>query len=411
MKNKISDMNILYEAFIASMKGSSKKEETQRFEIDFLSEIRKLHDELEDKTYKTSPGIQFTLNERGHIRYIHGNKMRDRVVRHALCDEELTDALNPYLIYNNGASQKGKGISFARKMFERDLHNYWLENRTNEGYIGFVDMSKFFDNIQHEKVKESIYPKISEFSQWVMDEVLNNFKVDVSYMDDEEYSNCLNKRFNSLEYHEMITEEQCTGDKFMKKSVNIGDQVSQDIGMFFPTPIDNYAKIVRGCKRYGRYMDDIYIMGKTKEYVESIIEGIKIEAQKLGLFINEKKTRIVKMSSTYKYLQIKYTLTDTGRVIKRINPKSVTRERRKIKAYKRLLDKGEMSYKDIEQAVKSWMGAYHKLMSKKQKNNMKVLYKELFGKELIWKKQSLNLKTAHKLKQKSMETATLQKVG
>ena len=156
-------MNALYEAFKASMKGSAWKEEPQKFEIDFLSEITRLHQELESRTYKTSPGTEFTLNERGKIRYIHGSRMRDRVVRHSLCDNELSPALKPYLIHNNGASQKGKGISFSREMFERDLHNYWLEHRTNEGYVGFIDLSKFYDNIQHEKAKSEINPKLSEF--------------------------------------------------------------------------------------------------------------------------------------------------------------------------------------------------------------------------------------------------------
>lgn len=406
MENRISDMNALYEAFKASMKGSAWKEEPQRFEIDFLSEITRLHQELESRTYKTSPGTEFTLNERGKIRYIHGSRIRDRVVRHSLCDEELAEALKPYLIHNNGASQKGKGISFSRNMFERDLHNYWLENRTNEGYVGFIDLSKFYDNIQHEKIKELIDPKISEFSQWLLGEILSTFEIDVSYMDDEEFSHCMERRFNSVEYHEKISDEQRTGEKFMPKSVDIGDQVSQDIGVFFPTRLDNYAKIVRGCKRYGRYMDDIYIIGESKEYVESVIAGIKVEAEKLGLFINEKKTRVVKLSGTYKYLQVKYSLTETGKVIKRINPKSVTRERRKIKAYKRLLDKGEMLYEDIEQAVKSWMGTFARLMSKKQIKNMKALYKELFGKELTWKKQKSHSKMDSKSKQRSMVAAT-----
>lgn len=400
MENRISDMNALYEAFKASMKGSAWKEEPQRFEIDFLSEITRLHQELESRTYKTSPGTEFTLNERGKIRYIHGSRIRDRVVRHSLCDEELAEALKPYLIHNNGASQKGKGISFSRNMFERDLHNYWLENRTNEGYVGFIDLSKFYDNIQHEKIKEIINPKISEFSQWLLGEILSTFEIDVSYMDDEEFLHCMERRFNSVEYHEKISDEQRTGKKFMHKSVDIGDQVSQDIGVFFPTRLDNYAKIVRGCKRYGRYMDDIYIIGESKEYVESVIAGIKVEAEKLGLFINEKKTRVVKLSGTYKYLQVKYSLTETGKVIKRINPKNVTRERRKIKAYKRLLDKGEMLYEDIEQAVKSWMGTFASLMSKKQIKNMKALYKEFFGKELTWKKQKSHSKTDSKSKQR-----------
>ena len=243
--------------------------------------------------------------------------MRDRVERHALCDEVLNPALKPYLIHNNGASQKGKGLSFARRLFERDLHNYWLENRTNEGFIGFVDFSKFYDNIRHDKLRESIYPKIEDQARWLLDEILSTFEVDVSYMTDEEFSRCIEEKFNSVWYYEHIPKDARTGEKLMPKSVNIGDQVSQDIGVFFPTRLENYVTIVRGCRLYGRYMDDMYIICRTMEELESIIKGICEEAKELGLFVNEKKTRICKLSDTYKYLQIKYSLTETGKVIRR----------------------------------------------------------------------------------------------
>lgn len=383
---EIADINVLYEAFRASMKGSAWKHEPQKFEHNWLEELVALKTELETKTYKTLPGSEFTLNERGKIRHIHGGRMRDRVVRHALCDNILGPCLRPYLIHNNGASQKGKGLSFARKMFERDLHNYYLEHRSNDGYVGFVDISKFYDNIRHDKVKEFLYPKIPEECHWLMDEILKNMEVDVSYMTDEEYSHCTTDKFDSVWYYETITPDKRTGEKFMQKSVNIGDQVSQDIGVFFPIRIDNYVKIVRGVKKYGRYMDDMYFIVDSKEEAISLIQGIKERAEEIGLFINEKKTQIVKLSHNFRYLQTKYRLSDTGKVIKRINPTQVTRERRKLKAYRRLLNKEVIKYEDVEQAYKSWMGAYTPLMSKKQIKNMKELFKELFGKEPRWKK-------------------------
>lgn len=379
-------MNVLYDAFLASMKGSAWKREPQKFEHDWLAELAALKRELESGNYRTLPGSEFRLNERGKIRHIHGGRMRDRVVRHALCDNVLGPRLAPYLIHNNGASQKGKGLSFAREMFERDLHNYYLSHGSNEGYIGFVDFSKFYDNIRHDKLKELVYPRIPEENRWLMDEILRAMEVDVSYMAEAEYRTCMERKFNSVEYYEKVPERLRTGEKWMAKSVNIGDQVSQDVGVFFPHWIDNYAKIVRGLRFYGRYMDDIYFITETKEEAQSIIDGIKGQAKQLGIFINEKKTRIVKAGGKYKYLQIRYTMTKTGRVVKRINPRAVTRERRKLKAYKRLLDRGGMPYEDVEQAYKSWMGEYVKLMSKKQTRHMKQLYKELFGKEPKWKK-------------------------
>ena len=388
----LTDLNLLYTAFLASLKGSAWKEEPQRFEIDFLTEIVRLKQEVETRTYRTSQGTEFTLNERGKIRHIHGARMRDRVIRHALCDGELADALRPFLIHNNGASQKGKGLTFARQMFVRDLHNFWLKYRDNHGYIGFVDFSKFYDNIRHDLIRATVGPKITEEAQWLLDEILRTFEIDVSYMTEDEYARCMDEKFNSVRYFETVPDGAKTGEKFMPKSVDIGDQVSQDIGIFFPTPIDNYVKIVRGQRWYGRYMDDLYIICRDRDELKDIIEGIKIEARAMGMFINEQKTHIARLGDTYRYLQIKYSLTDDGRVVKRISPKAVTRERRRLIAYKHLIERGRMTYEDVEEACRSWMGDYSRLMSKKQINHMKAHYQALFGKELSWRRQS-NSKT------------------
>ena len=51
-----------------------------------------------------------------------------------------------------------------------------------------------------------------------------------------------------------------TGEKFMGKHLNIGDQVAQTAGISYRIRIDNYVKIVRGVKFYAGYMDDSYAM-------------------------------------------------------------------------------------------------------------------------------------------------------
>lgn len=368
------------------MRGSAWKEETQLFERNFLSGIVKLKEELEERTYKTSPTSEFVLYERGKIRCIHGSRMRDRVVRHSFCDNALTPTLEKYLISSNCASRKGKGISRAREIFERDLHNYWLRYRTNEGFIGFIDFSKFYDNIRHDKVRELVGSKLDGFGNWLLDEILNSFQIDVSYMTDDEYAECMEKKFNSVDYYQTVPAEKRTGERFMEKSVDIGDQTSQNIGTYMPTRIDNLAKIVRSVKGYGRYMDDIYIIGRTRDEVKETMEAIEKEAAAMGFFINKRKTRIVKLSRPFKYLQIRYFLTDSGRVVRRINQKAITRERRKLKAYKRLLAREEMPYERIEQSYKSWMGSNVRIMSKTQIKNMKDLYEHLFERSPRWKK-------------------------
>ena len=39
--------------------------------------------------------------------------------------------------------------------------------------------------------------------------------------------------------------------------------------------IDNYCKIVKCMKYYGRYMDDIYIIHEDKEYLKGLLNDIQ----------------------------------------------------------------------------------------------------------------------------------------
>ena len=52
------------------------------------------------------------------------------------------------------------------------------------------------------------------------------------------------------------------------RGLGIGSQVSQICGLFYPSRIDNYCKIVKSLKYYGRYMDDIYIIHPDKKYLQ-----------------------------------------------------------------------------------------------------------------------------------------------
>ena len=157
------------------------------------------------------------------------------------------------------------------------------------------------------------------------------------------------------------------------------------IGIAYPSRIDNYIKIVKGCKYYGRYTDDSYIIHESKEFLNEVLEGVLKIADKLELIINPKKTHIAKLSQTFKFLQLKYSLTETGRIIRRINPKAITRQRRKLKAYRRLLDNNRLTYKEIENIFKGWMASNYKNMSQQQITNMSQLYYDLFKEVPTWK--------------------------
>ena len=378
----VCDANNLYRAYKASVKGSKWKETTQKFAMNFLRYIFSIQEDLVYRTLQNGPVDEFLLSERGRVRPITSIQIKDRIIRHVLCDEILSPKVKKRIIYDNGASVKGRGISHQRNRFEVHLHRYY-KLYGNEGWILFGDFSKFYDNIIHEIAKRELLKLVddNEFIDWLLTIIFNGFKIDVSYMSDEQYESCITDTFNKLEYR-LIPKEFLTGEKWMNKSVNIGDQLSQIIGIYYPYRIDNYVKYVRSQKFYGRYMDDWYIMNPNKKELQDLLDNIRVIADELGIHINEKKTHMVKISSTYKYLQVKYTLTKDGKIIKRINPIRVTAMRRKLKKLAIKVENGGIPYENVENMFKGWMGSFYKLLSRQQRKSLIQLYEDLFNKNV-----------------------------
>lgn len=374
----VYDANALLDAFRQAKKGTAWKESVQRYEMNLLRNINHTQKELANGTYEQKDFYEFSLSERGKTRHIKSMHISDRVVQRSVCDNVLIPELQRYLIYDNGASMEGKGIHFARKRLSTHLHRYYRKHKSNEGYILLIDFSKFFDNINHEPLIEAMRNKIGDTETMsFVEKLIDTFKIDVSYMTDEEYKESLNTLYNALEYAK-IDEEELTGQKFMKKSVGIGSQISQISGVFYPTRIDNYCKIVKGMKYYGRYMDDIYIIHEDKEYLKQLLKEIEQICDELGLFINAKKTQIIKLSKGFTFLKIKYSLTDTGKVVQRVSRDSVTRMRRKLKNLRIKLDQGEIGFEDVRCAYNSWRGSVAHYDSYTTLKNMDKLFDELF---------------------------------
>lgn len=389
---KIYDLNYLYEAANKAMRSSKFKYGTQRFREHQLIEVTKLQEELMKGTYKPQPGIKFKINERGHERYITSDRMRDKAVTHLLCDEYVQPAIEPYLIYDNDASQKNKGVSHYRKRFETHLKKYVRKYGT-EGYVLFMDFSGFYPNLHHDvciKMLEGFL--IRKFKRTEETEVVmkiirlifKKFEQDVSRFTDEEIEKMYLEKVSPTMNMD-VNPKMLTGQKMLRKGVDIGNQLSQSVGIMVPYVIDNYIKIVCGCKYYGRYTDDMRLIHYSKEYLRKVLTDVEKISESLGLLINKKKTKIIRLDKCLTHLQIKHYVTSTGKIYKRIKSKTLKRERDRLKAYKRLMDTGKMPYKSIENAFKSWLGTQWKYMSRRQISNISLLYKNLYGGLPTWK--------------------------
>ena len=344
-------------------KASGWKDSAQKVLINRLKVTRELRAAVREGSYRQGDGATFPLCENGHTRLVKALCTKDIIVQHALADTVLFPNLLKYLIHDNGASVRGKGISFTRRRFEQHLRKFYRRHG-RDGYIMLIDFRKFFDNIRHDRLDEKFHEK---FGDWRLREFMlrlfEKYRVDVSYSDNE---HIIDEVFNSLDYQK-IDKALLTGKRYMAKSLGIGAPISQIAGIFFPTEIDTFCKTVKGCKYYGVYMDDRYVIHHDKEFLQKLLEDICRIAKKLGLHVNRRKTRIVKLTRGFTFLKTRYIVTDTGRIVKKIPPDVVTRQRRKMKKLAAFVVRGEMAIEDFKNQYRSWKGdkkkynAYHTL--------------------------------------------------
>ena len=318
--SKLLDLNVLYDAFQKCKRNVYWKCSIQSYEARLLLNLYKLKKSLKLGKYKQHPFYEFDICERGKHRHIKALHINDRVLQRALCDQILLPILSPYLIYDNGANVPGKGVDFTKRRFRDHLHHYYQTYHTNKGYILQIDIKSYFDSMPHDKVVE------------VMCEHINDTKVCKLIKD-------------------LVNSYSETGI-----GVGIGSQLSQLIGTYYLHGLDDYIKIVKGYKYYARYTDDMYIIDKDKDKLKQLLEEIKQILSQYGLKINEKKTRINKLDRKIPFLKVRYILTDAGKVIMIPSKETFTRERHKLKFFKKLYDTGEMSFKYIERQFKGWQG-------------------------------------------------------
>lgn len=307
----------LNKAFYESAKTSYWKDSVQRYGANLLPNNVKLQEDLLSGSYKVSPTVNFQINERGKIRNIEAPSIRDRVVQKVICKKILLPQLTKCLIYDNYASLKNRGTSFARKRLDILLRKY-INKYGSDGYVLKIDIKKFFDSIDRTILKQMLSCKL-EVSEPIMNLIF--YCIDTS--------------------------------SSTNKGLNLGAEVPQVLSIFYLSQLDNYVKSVKSIKYYGRYMDDIFIISNSKEELKQLLIEIRMQLNRLRLEINDNKTSITTLHHGFTFMQIKYNV-NRNKIIKRPTRSKIVRERRRLKKYKKLYKQGLMSELNIRNCYKSW---------------------------------------------------------
>lgn len=350
-------------------KGVEWKGNVQKLIFHAVLKLKRMKDDLLNGVLDVDKTIRrIVLHERGKRRIIHAVMIDCRVVQGCLCDSCLIPLTEYKLIRDNPASVKGKGVGDARKRLNGFMVDMARKHKNNF-YVLTTDIKKFFDSIRHIdclKVLREAYT----------DRMIQGLGMKIARMYQEaELSEIHDPR---LRDQTATALKKCKG-----VGLTLGSQESQIMALVVPNPVDHAIKDGLGIKVYERYMDDTISASRFKEDLKIVGKTIKEKCEEKGLYLNAKKTVIAKASKGFKFLQILYSVSDSGQLVKRLARAGIVRMRRKLKKFYKMVRRGVMSLDDVFYSFSAWFGnsfiasAYH------ARKNMLALYKRLFGKYRI----------------------------
>lgn len=299
---KVSNFQNLYKSYKKSRAGRGSKMGSCKFDIMALDGIRKIKEQLEHDTYEVSGYHEFMVYQPKE-RIIKACSLKDKIVQHSLCDNVLLPDLKSEFIESNFAGQEGKGTLFGLDHLRTDMFDFYNEHG-EDGYILKCDIRKFFYSIDHKVLKDIV------------------------------------------KYHVCDTAVQRLCDIFIDSTdgsgIPLGNQVSQVYALLMLNGMDKMITGELGIYRYGRYMDDFYLIHENKEYLKYCLRAIEIFVTSLGLQLNG-KTQIIPFRNGIDFLGFHTYITSNGRAIRKLKNQNKRNIQKKYRKMAKMVIAGKLS--------------------------------------------------------------------
>jgi RNA-directed DNA polymerase len=275
-----------------AQRGKSKQKGVIRHNKNRKHNIEKLHNCLENKTYKTS---------KYHVFYLYEPKKREirsltyypnRIVHHALM-LYLEPIFTACFISQTYSCIRKRGIHGCLN----DL-NRALKDKQSTSYCLKLDIKKFYPSINKDLLKGKLRKKFKDKNLlYLLDEIIDS----------------------------------------NEKGLPLGNYLSQWLANFYLNDFDHWLKQNRKIKNYFRYCDDLVILHNDKEFLHNLRKEIEnylhkyleLKLSNYQVFLIEKRgIDFVGYKSFHDHIFIRKTIKNRFKRMLRIN-----RNDKSIKSY------------------------------------------------------------------------------
>ena len=256
MKKEILSWENIDLAWKLVRKNHHRSRQVIRFEKDLLNNLWDLRESLDLMNWKPGPYRMFTIYEPKE-RLIAAPCLKNRIVQ-----QMWTNITNPVFessyIEHSYACRIGKGMLKACIDLQCSMQNL---RRDEEWFVLKIDFRKFFHSVNHETIKRILRQYVDDdLGLYIADSIINSYN----------------------------------------PGLPIGSLTSQILANVVLNEVDHYSLDRLKIKKYGRYMDDIYVLGNNRDILEDHLEQIAgFASNELNLNVNGRKCRVVTFKKPY----------------------------------------------------------------------------------------------------------------
>jgi len=286
-------------------------------------EVLQLQSELLEGTYRPGPYREFTIYDR-KPRLISAAPFRDRIVHHALCNV-LEPIFERTFIHDSYASRRGKGTHAA-------IARYRQLGRTSR-YVLQADIERYFPTIDHEVLLGSLARKVRCPRTLALCRTIiaagGGAETPPRYFPGDDLLTPLDRGHG----------------------LPIGNQTSQFFANVYLDPLDHFVCEDLRPGGYVRYVDDLLVLGNTKEELWEAAGAIRWFLAQRRLCLPERRCRVMPVAEGVTFLGVRVWPTHT-----RVARPGVVRYRRRLSSlYDRFL-RGEVAAEALRASLSGWVG-------------------------------------------------------
>ena len=261
----------VFEAYFECRRTKRYSSGALTFESNYEQSLVALYDELKNGTWSPGRSTCFIVTKPVK-REVFAAPFRDRIVHHILISR-LNAALEKHFIFDSYACRVGKGTHAAIRRVEHFIRQQ-SKNGTESAYVLKLDIKGFFMSIDrtllYERLCDFIDTRYStedstdtSFEKYLSREIIFNDPCKNVVMQ------CPPSMWADLPKDKSLftAKEQC--------GLPIGNLTSQVFANFYLSSLDHFVKHTLGVQCYVRYVDDMVIVHRSKEFLKKLVPQIR----------------------------------------------------------------------------------------------------------------------------------------